>query len=281
MPDSKLAATFERLATELEAGHSLEEALAADSRFVPPHLRQLISAGAKSGKLADVLVRFVEVDRSWIELGRGIRLALAYPIVLLSLLALLAVTLELLIVPNFAKIYGDFRASLPYPTKAMVWLSGRRMIELVAIVAAALVIMPLLARFLLPAAFRRRLVMRIPLFGPVVRWRGVTLWARLMELLLNEGTRVPEALQLAAGGVNDANLAAESMRLSRSTASGQKLGDAIAMSRRIPASLVPIVRWGEDTGSWRKHFARRATCAKTGPNRGRRCCSRRCRRLCS
>ncbi len=242
------------MAEQLDSGCSLEAALAAEPKLLPQHLRQLVTSGAKSGKLADALVQFVDIDRSWVDLGRSIRLAVAYPIVLLSLLALLAVALELFIAPNFLRIYTDFRTALPYPTQMLIWLSGGRIVVIAAIAAASLAALFVVLKVVLPAAFRRRLIQRIPLLGPVIRWRAVALWSRLMELMLMDGTTVPEALQFTAAGVRDANLKAESVRLSNAVAGGQKLADAISRSRRLPASLAPIVRWGEDSGALPEAF---------------------------
>ena len=220
---------------------------------MPPHLRQLISDGAQSGKLPDILVRYVDINRSWVDLGSSIRLALAYPLALLSLMVVVLVTTQVWLAPKFLPLYAWYRLT-PAQTRFLLWMSGYRLLEILAIAAGSLVIVLIGARMLLPAVFRRRLIMRIPLLGAVLRWRTVSTWARLMELLLNQGTPAPEALQLAGGGAGDANLAAESTRMAKSVAAGQSLADSLAASRQFPASLVPIVQWGEETGGLPEAF---------------------------
>jgi type II secretory pathway component PulF len=242
-----------RLATDLESGRTLEESLAAESKSLPPHLQQLISAGAKSGKLADVLVRFVDVDRSWVDLGRNIRLALAYPALLFILLALIFVFAQTFLVPRFINLYY-WPHPKSYATEFMFWLSGTRGLEVLGIAAATIVVLIFLARIAVPARIRRRWVVRIPMLGSVIRLRAVALWSRLMELLLKEEIPLAEALQIAGAGANDAGLAAESKRLSKEVANGKSLADSLSASRLIPASLRPIVRWGEQTGALPEAF---------------------------
>ena len=53
------------------------------------------------------------------------------------------------------------------------------------------------------------LVIRIPLVGPMLLWRGVADWSRLAALLLEQGLSLPEALGLAATGTRDPFIAAQ------------------------------------------------------------------------
>jgi type II secretory pathway component PulF len=247
LPQHRLAAGMIRLADQLEAGQTLEAALAADSSLLPEHLRRLIASGAQSGKLADILVRYVDIDRASVDLGRSIRLALAYPIVLMSLLLLLAIFIELYIAPNVAKLWFDFQRPLPFPTRLLLSFSGTNFLVIVGTIAGALLLLFALTRLLSPAV-RRRWINRIPMVGPVVRYRALCMWTRLMELLLRQGTPLPDALVLAGQGVADANLAVESEQLAKAVSNGRTLADALGKSRQIPASLTPLVQWGEQSG---------------------------------
>jgi type II secretory pathway component PulF len=76
-------------------------------------------------------------------------------------------------------------------------------------------------------------------------WSSVATWTRLLSLLLRNGVAAPEALRLAARGIRDANVAQESHQMARLTIVGRNFTDALAAMRRLPPSLVPIARWGE------------------------------------
>jgi type II secretory pathway component PulF len=104
-------------------------------------------------------------------------------------------------------------------------------------------------RFSLTARWWRRLVVHIPFIGPMLLWRSVADWSRLVALLLEQGMTLPASLGLAATGVNDPLVAAEGQQISRAIGYGRQLGDALRTSPDMPASLGPLVQWGETHGA--------------------------------
>ena len=66
----RLALVLRNLATRLDAGESLEAAMAAQGSRLPPHLRGLIVAGVRSGRLPKVLDEFAALSRSRQDLRR-------------------------------------------------------------------------------------------------------------------------------------------------------------------------------------------------------------------
>src|SRR3954452_21974722 len=58
LPPGRLRAVLVRLAALLESGLPLDVALEQQGGRIPPHVRGLVSAAARSGKLGEVLGRF-------------------------------------------------------------------------------------------------------------------------------------------------------------------------------------------------------------------------------
>ena len=79
----KLRATFFEIADLVESGAALDQALLATRRRFPPHLRGLVLAGSRSGRLADLLAQFVRGANLGAELRKMFLWTLAYPIVAL------------------------------------------------------------------------------------------------------------------------------------------------------------------------------------------------------
>jgi type II secretory pathway component PulF len=142
------------------------------------------------------------------------------------------------------------RAShIPYSTSIVMWFSGGRLAAILAAAAGAAALAVLVIRVSCKPATYWRMIEWLPFVGPMVLWRNVATWARLMGLFLEHEIPTPAALQMAAGGVRDANVAAESRSLATLTANGHGLATSIAADRRLPASLAPLLRWGEDAGA--------------------------------
>jgi type II secretory pathway component PulF len=254
IPNRRLSQALTALFHDLESGQSLENILESNPHFLPPYMRRLIETGSRSGNLPEVLVQLVEIDRTSADLGRSIRQAIAYPVFLMILTVVLTVFLAWYVMPQLSQVFADFKTALPMQTVVLMWLLREGGWRLVAILCAIILIVIVVLRVSLSAPRWRRIVMRIPFVGPMLLWRGVADWSRLAALYLDQGLPLPESLSLAAAGVNDSFVAAEGVRLSQSVVMGRKLGEVLSTTRRLPASLIPLVSWGENQGALPEAF---------------------------
>ena len=180
--------------------------------------------------------------------GTTVRLALSYPLLLLVGYALLVFFLGLFVLPGFADLYGD-AGQLPWATQGLLWLAGERTLIVFGIATAAGPMLYLMMRTLLTPIWNWRVLVKIPFLGPMLLWRSVATWTRLLALFVENGITAPEALRLAANQFPT--------RISRTRAGNwgwlrrweATLAESLAARPRLPASLVPIVRWGERVGA--------------------------------
>jgi type II secretory pathway component PulF len=249
MPSRRLTAALNWLADQLDAGRPLDGVLAAQPRLVPEHVRRLIAAGIRSGHLAETLDELVEIDRSSRDLARGIRLAAAYPLLLLVIFVVVVSMIEVYVAPAMVQVYSDFEIGLPWQTVALTWLSGDRMLIALGIAVTSIPMLYVVMRAALPPTARRGLVAWIPLYGKAVFWRATASWSRLLALLLDRGIAAPDALRLASEGSSDANVRAAGQAAARAVTSGRPMSHSVEATHRLPASLVPLLRWGEATGT--------------------------------
>ncbi|HEX8202851.1 MAG TPA: type II secretion system F family protein, partial [Isosphaeraceae bacterium] len=248
LPRGPLRRVLVEVAARLEEGHSLEEAVARQGGRVPPHLRGVILAGLRSGRMAEVLGDFVRYEQIGWDLRRRLWLYLAYPIVLLTAMAALLVFLALVVVKPYGMIYQDFGVNLPVSTRVLLGLA--RGIErigwgLVVVPLAALGLMWLAGESRLSTAVGRRFVRWIPLFGPLWRWTSLTKFSHLLALLLESRMPLTVALPLAGEGVRDAELAATGRAIARDLEAGGALIPAVIRRRLLPRGFSRILAWAE------------------------------------
>jgi type II secretory pathway component PulF len=246
LPQRRLSSAMIRLAGELEAGRSLDSILANNPRFLPPHMQRLIETGVRAGNLPEVLVRLIDIDRTSSDLQRSIRIALAYPIVLIVLWLCLLAYFGAQVVPDLLRTLHGFKTELPLPTRLLAALSGKWMLRTLGFLAAALPMLFISFRILRRPLGWQRMLNEIPLWGPTLLWRGVASWCRLLALILRQDIPLPEALRLASNGIYAPIPMGAGLRAARVVETGKKLSDALGMSRLMPATLLPFVRWGED-----------------------------------
>src|SRR6478735_2053450 len=106
--DSRLAAAAERLATRLQQGATIHDAIESLDRQLPTEVAGLLRAGIESGDLAGTVERFGQQQLAAERFNRRIRGALAYPLLIVALLVPLLLFLSLYVIPMFGEFYAEF-----------------------------------------------------------------------------------------------------------------------------------------------------------------------------
>ena len=247
LPRGRLRRSMNDLARTLEAGVPLDQALRDQQGRIPPHLRGLVIAGMRSGRLGDLLNRFAAYVSVGTELKRRLWLSLAYPALTASCAFALFVLVCVFIVRQFKLIYRDFNIPLPTITRAVIDFADvvDTVLSPVMIVAGALFVGWLAARLLLKQPARRSLAGRLPLLGMVWRATSLAEFCHLLALLLESDLPLPEALRLTGEGVQDADIDVSCRLMARQVESGGSLSQAMAGRRLFPAGLARLVHWAE------------------------------------
>jgi hypothetical protein len=97
-------------------------------------------------------------------------------------------------------------------------------------------------------AWPSRILPTAPLFGPLLLWQAIAEWARLVALLLEARVPLPDAIELASQGVRSASIARAMHPIAQGVRQGHGLAMLIEHSFWLPASLGPLVAWGQKTG---------------------------------
>lgn len=244
---SRIRWQLELIATELEAGRSLEQVLSC-MPSLPEHIRALIQAAAKSRDLGLVVLEISEHRKRHQELvGLAVQ-SILYPAFLIFAAFLVFTFLMIEIVPQFHSMFSDFQLKLPAATELVIWWSQTGIWILLAVLATV-VGMVIAFRLLLPKAMWRFLVTTIPFFGPMWLWSGTAEWVRWMHVLLSQELPLPESLRLAAIGAVDAAIGQASQRTADNVTGGVSLSASLWREPRFPPSMIPFIIAGEKTNS--------------------------------
>lgn len=235
------------LATEIEAGESLEKALEKWGSSFPASLRGIVKAASQSGRMAEVLGESARLQRVSIELRRRIWLGLSYPLGLFLVFLAVFVAISVFVINDFENIYRDFGVSLPIMTMALIrfaeFLRDSGWI-LLAGLGGVWLLMTLGGLFMGSRA-RSRLIARIPLIGSVWRSASLAEFCHLLALLLEADLPLPEALPLAGDATRDDELAWASRWAAAEVDRGRSFPDSISHTRVFPQGLARLISWAE------------------------------------
>ncbi len=244
LPRGRLARTMRNLAGYLERGIPLDRAATMPEVRLPPYLCGLLACGLQSDRLGPVLEQFLAHERLRADLKRRIWTAMAYPCLLAVLLALWIAFVAGVLVKDIESIALDFEVEIPPSTRSLLAIADylpQIALGVVGGVVMALVLMRLFGR----TRVASDLIAAVPLVGPLWRNRGVSEFASLLALLLENAVPLPKALELTATGLDDGSLADACRRSARLAESGQTLSHCAARVRKFPPTLAPIFAWGD------------------------------------
>jgi type II secretory pathway component PulF len=241
--------TLREVSRCVESGMPLDEALAAADGELPAVLGGVIRAGLRGGRLPEALARYIDLDREAREQRHALRLAVAYPLLLVLLSAAIVVGLFWFIVPEFDGLMTDFGIELPWATEVLLETSrGLRRFGpwfLAAALVAGLAAYALL-RLWAPGDLRAEWLNSVPVYGHWRRNFSLARFCRLLVLLLEGETPLPEAIRLAAAGA-DPGLARSGRRLAERVEAGLPPAEAVPEAAGFPRLLAVVFRW-QDRG---------------------------------
>ncbi|MCP5007871.1 MAG: hypothetical protein GY941_28635, partial [Planctomycetes bacterium] len=108
------------IASTIEEGGQLSDALAKHPKVFSDHILGVVSAGEAGGKLNDIfeeLVRYLEWQTA---LKANIKQATIYPVTVLVALTALILILFTFVVPKFTELLTSLNIPLPFPTRMVM-----------------------------------------------------------------------------------------------------------------------------------------------------------------
>ncbi|MGD9719844.1 MAG: type II secretion system F family protein [Pirellulales bacterium] len=256
LPAGRLASALRLLAARLEAGESLESALASLGAGLPQHMRAVMSAGARSGQLADTLDDLLTHERDMDDMGRRLWQTVSYPLLLISFLFVWLLFVSWWLIPHMEY------ASLAEDIDALNW-SGRpsprepsytqRMEEFARVTPALLLslvgttaLVSCVAGLVGGRALLSRWLAYVPLVGPAWWNRSLVELSGLLAVFLKHELPLPESLRLTSSAGRDAAVRATAARAATETSAGRALAQSLAGDALFPPTMVKLVQWGEE-----------------------------------
>jgi general secretion pathway protein F len=246
---------------EILAGASLATALGSYARSFPEFYRALVAGGEESGALPTVLQHLADYLDARQALRQKTGLALLYP-VLVAVVAIAIVTgLLMYVVPQVVQVFQQSRQGLPLLTRALIGLSDFLRAAWPYLAAAGVGGAIAARQLLRRAAPRRRwhaLLLGLPWLGSLVRGVNTSRFASTLAILVAGGVPLLGALASAAQGMGNVVMREAVERAIGRVREGVSLARALGETRVFPPLLVHLVASGELSGKLEQMLNRAA-----------------------
>ncbi len=245
-----LVAAFEIIARNLMRGERFLDAVGASGLPLPDYVYQLVEAGEMSGRLPQALrqaVNQMEYDQ---RVAADIRGALTYPAILVVAGITAVVLVFIFVVPQFSNLLEDAE-KLPllaeFVLRAGVWFNANTWLLLGALIAGGSMATMLLRR----PAVRQRVtdfLGALPLLRDWFSELDTAKWASVMAAMLASRVELMDALGLASRGVRVSRRKTLLERAVNEVRGGAALSEALEKQDALTPTGYNLIRVGERSG---------------------------------
>ncbi|MGV0005209.1 MAG: type II secretion system F family protein [Candidatus Porifericomitaceae bacterium WSBS_2022_MAG_OTU9] len=246
-----------QLASQIEVGASLTESMAGSGMFDKVTVA-LIACGESAGTLVPVLDGIIESMQHRDELVAQLKQGLIQPIAGLVAVLAVMVTMSIWVAPALASFLESMGQSLPTHTKLLL-----------ALLHAPISLWPLwlCLLLLLPGAWYLaqtqpglrqaldRLLLAVPLFGPLCSAAAFARATSMLRLLYAAGMPLPEAVDKVCNCVGNRALSGALRQAGIGMKEGLSLQESLQRSGFMPPLLLRMVAVGERAGTLEAAFA--------------------------
>jgi type IV pilus assembly protein PilC len=251
-PNPALAKLISDVRTKVEQGSSLSASLAGHPRVFGSLYVAMIQAGEVGGALDETLQRLADNLEAGVRLRSKVKSAMAYPVVVLSLVVFIVLAMLLFIVPIFEKMYTELGGTLPLPTQTLINISsllGKTWWLLGLLTVGA--VMGLKRWIATPDGREKwdRFKLRAPIFGKLVQKVAISRFARTFSVLSRTGVPVLQALDIVAVTAGNAVVSAALRDVQESVKRGESLAAPLTRHEVFPPMVTQMMAVGEETGA--------------------------------
>ncbi|WP_414434049.1 type II secretion system F family protein [Alloalcanivorax venustensis] len=242
-----------KLKTDVESGNNFAGALRQHPRLFDDLYCSLIESGEASGSLETMLDRVALYKEKTEALKQKIKKAVKYPIAVICVAVVVTGILLVKVVPTFQELFEGFGAELPAFTQFVIGLSEGLQANflMVIIITAALIIGFTEARKRSQPFHDAvdRLLLRIPVVGPITHKATVARFARTLSTTFAAGVPLIEALDACAGATGNVVYRKAVLQVKEDVATGQQLQFAMRSTGVFPAMALQMTAIGEESGA--------------------------------
>ncbi|MGD8672828.1 MAG: type II secretion system F family protein [Thiogranum sp.] len=238
---------------DVESGSSLSSSLAKHPLYFDELVCNLVNAGEQAGILETLLDKIAIYKEKTEALKSKIKKAMFYPTAVIIVALIVTSILLIFVVPQFQDLFEGFGAELPAFTQMVVnlseWMQANWWIALSLIAGTGYGFMEAKKRSPKFAHTLDRLVLKLPIVGPILTTAIIARYARTLSTMFAAGVPLVEAMESVAGAAGNQVYTEAILQMRDNVATGQQLQLAMTQTGLFPNMVNQMVAIGEESGS--------------------------------
>ena len=243
------------LRDSVRGGSSFTDALKTNAKVFSQLYGNMVAAGEASGTLEITLDRLADFLEEQVRFRGRLAAALAYPALMTVIGVGVLFFLFSFVLPRVVGMFEDMKQQLPFITLALLAmvhvLSRFWWLILAALGGAGWY---LKQHFSTPAGREQldRWLLRVPVFGTLIRMIAVSRFTRTLGTLLQSGVPTLTALDIVQNVIGNTVLAEAVRKARENVREGESIAEPLRRSGLFPPVVVQMVTVGEKSGELEK-----------------------------
>jgi type IV pilus assembly protein PilC len=251
--DPVLRRVIANISESVQGGSTFSESLGQHPRIFSRLFVNMVKAGELGGVLEVVLNRLAEFQEKAQKLKNKVVSAMTYPVIVLGIAVLILIFLLTFIVPKFEQIFKDLLGNKPLPdlTRFVMNLSAvavQNWYILAGLAVGAVVGWKVLNGSEKGRGFIDRAVLKLPLFGDLMRKSSISRFTRTLGTLVTSGVPILQALIITRETAGNSVVAEAVMKVHDAVKEGESIVTPMEGSGVFPPMVISMVDVGEETG---------------------------------
>ncbi|MBU1404238.1 MAG: type II secretion system F family protein [Proteobacteria bacterium] len=246
-----LRAIILAMTAEVESGASLSDAVSRQPKAFNVLFFNIVKVGEETGSLDKAFAYLAALYENEKAIKERIKSATRYPKFVIFAITGAVFFLMSFVVPKFAKLFAAAKVELPLATKILMGVSTFFADNTLGIVGAALALF-IAYRLALGSRefvlFRDRLLLRVPIFGPLSTKIYMARFCRVFSILTTSGIDIIKTLRLSTNALENLVLFQMVEEITGEVEDGVSLHEAMAKHHTIPPMVPQMIAVGEQSG---------------------------------
>lgn len=238
---------------DVEQGSALGKSFSKYPKYFDRFYCNLVSAGETGGVLEGLLDKLAVYKEKTQSIKKKVKTALTYPIAIMVVAVALIFVMMMFVLPAFGEVYSSMGAELPGLTQIVMSMSKFFVkygwVMIVAIILAGFGLYKLHQK---SPAFQKRvdsIMLRLPIFGPIVRKATIARWSRTTATLFAAGVPLVEVLDSVAGAAGNILYEEATKDIQAKVTQGLSLTSSMQSTEMFPNMIIQMAAIGEESGS--------------------------------
>ena len=238
--------------TDVEGGMSLAEAMKRHPKVFDGLFCNMIAAGEAGGILDTILKRLAVYIEKAVKLKSQVQSAMIYPVAVIVLAAVVIGVILWKVIPTFATLFAGLGATLPLPTRIVIALSENLIRFMPFLIIAFFAAGWGFRTYYATENGRRvidRIVLKIPVLGPIMRKIAVARFCRTLSTLMSSGVPILDGLDITARTSGNAIIEDAIQTTRKSIERGETISQPLKETGVFPSMVCQMISVGEATGA--------------------------------